>query len=301
MSKSNKLYIAKCPLRISLFGGSTDYPSYFEKYEASVIGFSIDKYSYVMIRHTPDIFDYRTRIQYAKVEEVNDNTEIQHPGVRGALEFLQDGGGYEISHMGCLPARTGTGSSSSFVVALLAGLHAANGRMRTSIELAEEANKIEREVLQEPGGLQDAYWCTGGINRIDFNKNGVNINKIFLPCDFKEELLSRCALLYTGKTRQSFDIAASHDNAAALSHKHEIKGLALDAYGAFKDQDIDRLATLLDKSWDAKKRISPLVSNELIDGYCDLGKRNGALSMKLDSIGLKNIEFGIDYEGVKVI
>ena len=109
------MIISKTPFRVSLFGGSTDYESFYSKHGSLLIGFGINKYCYTSVRETPSIFDYLTRISYSKVEIVNDNENIQHNGVRGVLQYLNKYKGYEISHMSDLPSQTGTGSSSSFI------------------------------------------------------------------------------------------------------------------------------------------------------------------------------------------
>jgi len=94
------MIISKTPFRVSLFGGSTDYESFYSKYGSLLIGFGINKYCYTSVRETPSIFDYLTRISYSKVEIVNDNENIQHNGVRGVLKYLNKHKGYEISQFG---------------------------------------------------------------------------------------------------------------------------------------------------------------------------------------------------------
>lgn len=318
------MIISRAPLRISLFGGSCDYPDYFQEHGAMLLGFAIDKYSYVLVRKTPNIFPFKTKVQYSEVEEVQNNRDIKHNGVRGVFEYLNDEAGYEISYLGDLPARTGIGSSSSFIVSLLAAIHVINGRHRSSGELAKESIEVERGVLNEPGGWQDQIWAAyGGFNRINLTQDGISVNKMWLDDEMKQQFFDRSILLYTGKTRNSFAIAESHKEVDALQHKHQIRDTAWEAYERLNEGDIRAVGRLLDKSWQAKRQIGS-VSNPQIDSYYANAMRNGALGGKLlgaggsgflyfilnenveregfvKKMGLKEIPFGVDYEGVKVI
>ena len=112
------MVISKTPFRISLFGGSTDYESFYSQYGSLLIGFGVDKYCYVLARDTPKIFNYKTKVHYASTEIVNDNEDIKHNGIRGVLQYLKIKDGLEISHLADLPSQTGIGSSSSFIVGL---------------------------------------------------------------------------------------------------------------------------------------------------------------------------------------
>ena len=142
------MIISKTPFRVSLFGGSTDYESFYSVYGSLLIGFAIDKYCYTSIRKTPNIFSHLSRISYSKVETVADNKDIDHNGVRGVLEYLKETGGYEITHLSDLPSQTGIGSSSSFIVGLLKCFKNLSVK-----ELAESAIYVERKLLDEAGGI----------------------------------------------------------------------------------------------------------------------------------------------------
>ena len=121
------MIITRTPLRISFFGGGTDYPPWFEKHGGAVLSTTIDKYLYLHCRYLPPFFDFKSRIVWSKIEQVQEPGEIAHPAIRGILEWLKVGEGVEIHHHGDLPARTGLGSSSSFSVGLLHALHALRG------------------------------------------------------------------------------------------------------------------------------------------------------------------------------
>ena len=117
------MIITKTPFRISLFGGSTDYPSFYKEHGSLLIGFTFNKYNYLSIRQTPSILDYHTRLHYSKVETVSNNDAIFHNGIRGTLQYLNIQDGIELSNLSDLPAQTGVGSSSSFIVGLIKALN----------------------------------------------------------------------------------------------------------------------------------------------------------------------------------
>src|SRR5262245_598042 len=153
--KGITMVITRTPLRMSFFGGGTDYPVWFREHGGAVLATTIDKSCYITCRRLPPFFDYRSRISYSRVENVADNLAIEHPSVRGCLQFLGIDEGVEIHHVADLPARTGLGTSSAFTVGLLLGLYALRNQMRDKHSLAMAAIKVEQEILKEAVGAQD--------------------------------------------------------------------------------------------------------------------------------------------------
>ncbi|MAR66574.1 MAG: kinase [Crocinitomicaceae bacterium] len=318
------MIITRTPFRVSLFGGSTDYRSYYHQYGSEIIGFCIDKYSYVNTRYTPSILDYDTRVAYSKVETVDDNTKIEHDGVRGVLEYLKVKSAIDINHFSDLPAQTGTGSSSSFVVGLLHAIHTLNKKSVSKRQLADEAIAIERGLLNESGGIQDQIWAAyGGFNSISMNSSGYNVRPMPLSEDFLKMFLEHSVLIYTGRSRKSFQIAKSHDNPDSIENKHNIQKLSKDAYKAFQNEDLFTIGYLLNRSWAEKKRISNMVSSAHVDEiYEDLHKNrmNGKLlgsggsgfifgifeniddkNKMVEKYKKLNVNFNFDFEGSKII
>ena len=121
------MIISRTPYRISFFGGGTDYPTWYRRFGGQVIATTIDKYCYISARYLPPFFDHNFRIVYSRIENCQTIDDIEHPAVRECLRYLQFEQGLEIHHDGDLPARSGLGSSSSFVVGLLHALHALKG------------------------------------------------------------------------------------------------------------------------------------------------------------------------------
>lgn len=320
------MIISRTPFRISLFGGSTDYESYFSKHESLLIGFAINKYCYLSVRKTPSIFDYKSKLSYSKTEIVNNNSKINHDGVRGCLDFLSIRYGIELSHNADLPAQTGTGSSSAFVVGLLNCLNRISNKHVTKKELSQQAINVERNILMETGGIQDQIWSAyGGINSISIEKNGLFHVKPLPICEhFLKNFLERSILIYTGSTRHSFKIAKSYNVSSSQEYKHKIKELSHLAYEQFQEANIENIASLLDESWNYKKQISNLISNDRINNFYSqlsedgmiggklLGSGGagfifGILSDKVDKKEFKKkykqnyVDFGLDFEGSKII
>ena len=291
------MIISKTPFRVSLFGGSTDYESFYSKFGSLIIGFSIDKYCYISVKETPKIFDFLSKISYFKIEIVNNNSNIKHNGVRGILEYLEKlEEGYEIYCASDLPAQTGIGSSSSFVVGLLNCL--TKGWSKKN--LAKSAMEVERRLLNEAGGIQDQIWAAyGGINSIRIARDG-NFSVIPMPLseEFKEEFMSRCIMIYTGQSRRSFQIAASHDSLEIEDQKLAILEQAQEAYGLFYHEDIDGIAECLHKSWGHKKKISNLISTQKVDSMYKSLQTDGMIGGKLLGAGGSGFIFGILREGV---
>src|SRR5262252_925894 len=167
------MIITRTPLRISFFGGGTDYPIWYREHGGAVLATTIDKSCYVTCRWLPPFFEYHSRITYSQYENVSHNQEIRHPSVRSCLQFMGIEEGVEIHHIADLPARTGLGTSSAFTVGLLLGLYALKNQMRDKRSLASDAIFVEQEVIGEAVGAQDQVSAAyGGFNRINFNMDG---------------------------------------------------------------------------------------------------------------------------------
>jgi len=294
------MIISKTPFRVSMFGGSTDYESFYSSYGSLLIGFGIDKYTYLSLRKTPRILNYKSRISYSQIEIVNNNRDIQHNGVRGVLEHLGIKYGIELDHLSDLPAQTGIGSSSSFIVGLLNSIYKLKKTPISRYDLAKEAIQVERFVLKEAGGIQDQIWASyGGLNSIHISKNGeFEVKPLPVSENFKRDFVDRSVLIYTGKTRQSFEIAKAHNSKSNDETKKEILRISEQAYEAFKSSDLDSVAHLLHLGWENKKKISPLVSPKNINDMYNELLANGVIGGKLLGTGGSGFIFGILKEGI---
>ena len=170
---------------------------------------TINKRCYVTCRRLPPFFEYHSRISYSKVENVRENGAIEHPSVRGCLQFLGISEGVEIHHVADLPARTGLGTSSAFTVGLLLGLYALQDKMRDKHALATDAIHVEQELLQEAVGAQDQVSAAyGGFNRINFHTDGsIEVSRVLTAPSRLAELEGHLALYFTGFARTASEIA----------------------------------------------------------------------------------------------
>ncbi len=286
------MIICKTPFRISFFGGGTDFPTYYNEYKnAGVISTSINKYSYISLRHLPSFFDHKHRITYSIVEHVKDNNEIKHPSVKAILKFFNQKSGLEIHYDGDVPAWSGLGTSSSFTVGLLNCMHALNKNTFNKKQIAEEAIHIEQNLLKEAVGSQDQICASyGGFNRIDFkSKNSFKVKKIDFKNNNKFILEENLLLMYTGIRRLSHDIEIHkikklNHNIKLLNQISSLRNEALKIFEA-KTICLKSLGNLMIESWKEKKGLSEKVSNELIDDALEVGLKNGALGGKILGAG----------------
>ena len=285
------MIISKTPFRISLFGGGTDYPSWYRDNGGSVLATAIDKYCYISCRHLPPFFDHKHRIVYSKVESVKEIEEIQHPVVRAVLSTLGTRAGLEIHHNGDLPARSGMGSSSSFTVGLINAMNAMKGLQTSKDDLAKQAIYIEQEVLKENVGSQDQILAAfGGFNKIDFNADdSFNITPVIINKDLTCKLQDHMLLFFTGLSRYASDIAKDKianikNNFRALTQMKEMVNEGLSILHRPSDP-IKDLGKLLHESWKLKRSLSTKVSTPQIDEIYETGIKAGAIGGKILGAG----------------
>ncbi len=285
------MVITSTPLRISFFGGGTDYPVWYREHGGSVLSTTINKHCYITTRLLPPFFEYHSRISYSKVENVTCNQDIQHPSVRACLQYFGIEEGVEIHHVADLPARTGLGSSSAFTVGLLLGLYALRNQMRNKHALATDAIYVEQELLREAVGAQDQVNAAhGGFNRINFNVNGsIEVNRIIIPSERLEELQQHLALYFTGFSRSAPEVAQEQIN--MTPHKQRELGAMLqlvdeaEAIVTTPHKSLDDFGRLMHESWQLKKTLSQRISNPSIDDIYQAGLNVGALGGKLLGAG----------------
>ena len=284
------MIISRTPFRISFFGGGTDYPTWFLKNGGAVLSTSFDKYCYITSRELPPFFDHNYRIAYSVVENTNTIEEIKHPAIRAVLNELNLKHGLEIHADADLPARSGLGSSSSFVVGLLHSLSILAGLNPQKKWLADEAIRIEQNVLKENVGCQDQIAASfGGFNIIKFNKDGsYKIEGINLPNKRREALNNNLMLFFTGFSRFSSEVAKSKlDNFAEkeveLNKLSEMVNQAVEILSS--ETDLRSFGELLHDSWIIKRELSDKVTTHEIDHLYEKAIRAGAIGGKLLGAG----------------
>ena len=324
------MIIARSPLRITLGGGGTDLPSYYQEHTGFVIAASIDKYVYITInnRFVPLIL-----LKYAKMEEVERVDEIKHPLIREALRLTGcECQALEITSMADIPAGTGLGSSGSFTTALLKALNTLNKNLVHPRQLAEQACKIELDILKEPIGKQDQYSAAfGGITCFRFLPNDqVEAWPLKIDQHTLYDLEDNLLLFFTGYTRSASAILHDQDQKSKqndgemIAHLHFIKQIGYETKEALEEGNVKHFADLMNVHWDHKKLRSPQMSNDSIDRWYHLALSNGArggkligaggggflmfyaddrirLRQTLEAEGLREVRFVFDFEGTKVL
>lgn len=285
------MIITSTPLRISFFGGGTDYPVWYREHGGSVLSTTIDKSCFITSRWLPPFFEYHSRISYTKVENVVRNDEIQHPSVRACLQHLGILEGVEIHHIADLPARTGLGTSSAFTVGLLLGLYALRNQMRDKRTLAAEAIHVEQEILKEAVGAQDQVSAAyGGFNRINFGADGsIDVRRILASPDRIGELEKHLALYFTGFSRIASEIAQEQLRVTPQKERELSTMLRLvdeaESIVVNESRSLREFGHLLHDSWQIKRTLTQKISSPEIDAIYDAGLEAGALGGKLLGAG----------------
>ncbi|MCR5488400.1 MAG: GHMP kinase [Lachnospiraceae bacterium] len=286
------MIIARSPLRISLGGGGTDLPSYYEKRGGFLISAAIDKYVYIILHKT---FDREIKLKYSEYEHIRAIDDIRHPIMREAMKLLgiSDDCGLEICSIADIPAGTGLGSSSTFTTALLKALHEYKGDIVSTRTLAEEACEIEMVRLGEPIGKQDQYIAAyGGITCMEFRKDGyVWVDPLNLSAETMSDLEDNLMLYFTGFSRSASSILKEQDEKSReddeemLKNLDYVKELGLESRKAFEAGDLRAFADILNVHWEYKKKRSGGMSSPKIDEWYDHARKNGALGGKMIGAG----------------
>jgi D-glycero-alpha-D-manno-heptose-7-phosphate kinase len=291
------MIITRTPFRITLGGGGTDLPSFYEQHGGFVFAMTINKYMYIMLHRLP-VTERKSIIRYTKVEYVNTPEEIQHPLAREALRLHAVKDFVELSSLADLPAKTGLGSSGAYLVGLLTAIRAYQRKPLDVAAIAEEACHIEMNILREPVGKQDQYMAAfGGFRTLEIAKDGkVTVSEV--PVDFMTatELAHKARIYYTGIQRSATSVLKNQDEASRHNDSPDhtrvvdslcrIKGLGLQIRQAFLERDMDKFARLMDAHWQAKKAMSKSISLTVLDEIYDRAKKEfGVLGGKIIGAG----------------
>lgn len=329
------MIITRTPFRVTLGGGGTDLPSYYEKHGGFIFAMGIDKYMYVSVN--PPGVDRKIRLHYTQSEVVDHVSEVRHELAREALRFHGIDDAMEISSMADLPAGTGVGSSSCYLIGLLAALHQYRREHVSLQTLAEEACHIELEILKKGIGKQDQYMAAfGGLTVLEIGRNGeVAVRPVCMAKGASDAFVGSTHIYYTGLVRDAVDVL-SHQNSAMSANGtqrtavedslHSIRDLGHKIREAIETEDFDRWGQLLHEHWQNKKRMSNRISIGWIDElYDDVRSRFGVLGGKIigaggggflmlycsnhprrleefmASRGLPRMHYRLEHEGVRVV
>lgn len=285
------MLISRAPVRISFFGGGTDYPEYFMTHGGAVLATAIDKFSYVTVSpFLSHLFDYSIRVSYRQVELVKNVHEIQHNVYRECLKFCGLDKDIEIHNVADLPAFTGLGSSSTFTVSLLQALHSFKGEFIKPIDLAYEAIYVERHLLKDKVGCQDQVLAAvGGFNLVEFrSEDDIIVNRIPISPERMREFEQHLFIVFTGIRRKAADVVCKQlervsDNLDTLQNMRLMVDQGWDILTANKP--LSAFGKLLNQAWLSKRSLDQGVSNPEIDKIYQMGIDAGAWGGKLLGAG----------------
>ncbi len=325
------MIITRTPFRITLGGGGTDLPSYYEKYGGFIFSFALNKYMFITVKRP--FADRLIRLKYNISETVEKLSDLKHDIARECLLKLKIKDSIDVVSMADIPAGSGLGSSSSYTVGLLNALHTMKREYIPLKELAEEACDIEMNRLNKPMGKQDQYLATfGGFTVLEIAKNGdVSVERANVKDSTIEGLNRNLLSFYTGVQRKNVGILARQNTSTEKNDKqvleslHYIKDSGYKILELVESGNITELGHMFDEHWKYKKRLAKGISNPHFDAIYKTARENGALGGKITGaggggfflfycednhsklrkamkeVGLKEMRYDFDYEGTKVL
>lgn len=325
------MIITRTPFRVTLGGGGTDLPSYYQKHGGFIFSAGISKYMYVTVNRVME--DELIRLKYSDTETVEKVSELKHEIARECLRLMGIDKQIEISSVADISAGTGLGSSSCYAIGVLNALHVLKRDYASLQQLAEEDFTLEAKKLKRPIGKQDPYMAAfGGLTVLDIAKGGtVKVRKANVSEESADILNRNMLMFFTGVTRSADSILKDQSKAIATKQKdalegmHYIKEIGEEILAAMEDDDVDEVGKLFDAHWQHKKKTSSKMTNPKFDEIYDAAKEAGALGGKISGaggggfftfyvpekhaefrkalkrFGLKELHYRFDYEGTKVL
>ena len=285
------MFICKTPFRISLFGGGTDFPSWYLNNKGMVISYTIDKYCYVTLRRLPDFFTSKYRLRYFKNEYTNNLKDIAHPSIKAILSnYDKTGDKLEVIHSADIPGLSGLASSSAFTVSFLNLILNHNLIKKNNFDIGKLAIKVEQDFLKESVGSQDQIACAiGGINNIQFEGKKIKYKNIKSNSLIKN-ILSNSTIIFTGYQRKSNiiekdKISKIKKNKTQLREIYNIANEASKILKKNSEKGFFEICSLMKENWKLKKELSNLVSNSFIDDLYRYALSNGAVAGKILGAG----------------
>jgi D-glycero-alpha-D-manno-heptose-7-phosphate kinase len=324
------MIITRTPFRITLGGGGTDLPSYYSKYGGFVFATGINKYMYICVNRP---FDGLVRVKYSKSETVKYRNEVNHNIAREALRLTGIDNSIEIVSIADIASGTGLGSSSCYAVGLLSALHTLKREHLNLADLAEEACKLEIDVLRSPIGKQDQYMAAfGGLTVLEIDKGGkVKVRAAQVSDTVLDDLNRNMLMFYTHTQRSANEILSEQSKGAeeakenVVESMHYIKEIGYKILEAVESNNLTKVGLLFDEHWQYKRNISPKMSSPRFDEIYNIAKVNGALggkisgaggggffvfyveenhgsfAEKMKNLGLRPMRYRFDFDGTKVL
>jgi D-glycero-alpha-D-manno-heptose-7-phosphate kinase len=284
------MIVSRAPVRFSLGGGGTDLPSYSREHGGFVVAAAVDKFVNVCVARR---FQNNIRLAYSESEIVDSTEHVKHRIFKAALQMTSFERGLELHSLADVPANTGLGSSSSFTVALLNGLHAFKREFVPAEQLAREACELEIDILKEPIGKQDQYIAAfGGISALTFHPDGsVDVERLPIRHEVIDDLESNLIIYYSGVERSASAVLKEQqktitDNKdAAVQRMHRIKALGHETKRILLAGEIDTYGEMLHEHWTNKRKMASNMADSSIDEHYDEARKAGAIGGKLMGAG----------------
>lgn len=285
------MILTRTPFRITLGGGGTDLPKFYEQHGGFLFSACINKFMYVGLNWSAA--ENLIRVTHSDAEVVNSLEEVKHDLAREAMKHMGEGTGLEIVSFADMPPGTGLGSSVSYLVGLLKALHEKQGKTINEQDLAELAFHLEANIIKNPVGKQDQYLASfGGFVCMDIAKDGKV--KVIKP-DFKKEIVKeleeKALMFYTFKRHDTREILKDQQQKAAVSGSQteaamlKIKDIGKQLFEEFSKGSVSNFGKLMHEHWLAKKSISTKMSDPWLDEMYDLGISKGADGGKIMGSG----------------
>lgn len=286
------MIISKTPLRISFAGGGTDIASFYKNNDyGCVLSAAINKYIYVTVKTHSEIFSEKIRLNYSNTEQVNSINKIKNPIIKACLKYLDIDDNIYISTVADAPGSSGLGSSSAFCVGLLNALYTYQGKTVNRNKLAQDAAKIEIEILKRPIGKQDHYATAfGSINLFKFHSDEtVTVKPLDENSKYVKMIFENIYTFYTGLSRDASKILRFQLNRKKDNKKNllKIRDQAEQLFEMVYNQEfsLKNFGKFLDTGWEIKKKLSNKISNKMIDEAYNLAIKKGAFGGKLSGAG----------------
>lgn len=286
-------FMTRTPLRVSLFGGGTDYPEYFQRKPGAVVGFAIRQYIYITALRLRARLNYAYRLSYSKLEFTDDIESIEHPVVRETLLMYGIRDHLDMNVMSDLPAAGGLGSSSAFTVGFVNLISTMLAKPMTKMDLARTAMRIEREILKENVGVQDQLHAAfGGVNRFEFDGNRFRITPVQIRGETMAAIDSSMVLIHSGIARRATTVAAEQTSLTKtsgldrdLGELYAMVGDAVDILESDSNDILPELGRRLVESWKIKRKLTRNITNDEIDRIYEAAMDVGAYGGKLCGAG----------------
>jgi D-glycero-alpha-D-manno-heptose-7-phosphate kinase len=277
-------------LRVSFVGGGTDLPEFCDEHGGAVVSTAVDKWIHVIVARR---FEGDVRVGYSRTEIVENAAAVEHELVREAMRLTGIPRGIDVLTLADVPSQgTGLGSSSAVTVGLLNALYAFQGVYKSPLQLAEEASRIEIEILGKPIGRQDQYAASiGGLNLIEFlpHGGGVRVEPVICSQDTIGRLHRSLLLFYTGRQRSADQVLQEQStairNGRITAALEQMRDLAYEMRERLGFGDPDAVGELLQRNWELKRSLVDGISDPETDRWYDDALAAGATGGKLLGAG----------------